>query len=232
VHTWVEYINRLATVVLGLPCAILFFLTIVYAIKNHDRIPMFWSGASMLMLLFEAWLGKLVVDGNLIENSITYHMLGSLVLILSLLALSHYLHPEKIQQAPKKLVLFSSVFVVLCFVQIIWGTQVREEIDVLNKSGVHRSNWIKNVSGWFYFHRSFSLLMLAVFVLWIRGLQHNNLFKGQAKWLVILLATEIGIGVVLSYLGMPIVAQPMHLFFGTALFTVALSWRFQTRVAV
>jgi heme a synthase len=230
-HTWVEYINRLATVVLGLPSALLFFLSIAYAFKCKDRIPMYWTAAAMLMLLFEAWLGKLVVDGNLVENSITYHMLGSLVLLLSLLALIQYLHPDGRQAANRKSVLLGSVFMVFCFVQIILGTQVREEVDVLNKSGIERAQWMDQMTVWFYVHRSFSLLMLLVFVLWMRELKNLGLFTRQAKWLIAALGIEISLGVILAYLNMPAVAQPLHLLWGTVLFSLAVSWRFRTRIA-
>lgn len=231
-HTWVEYINRLATVVLGLPCAVLFVLSIGYAFKRKDRIPFWWSSASMLMLLFEAWLGKLVVDGNLIENSITYHMLGSLVLLLSLLALVQYLHPERKMQVSRRSVWLGTAFAVLCFVQIIMGTQVREEIDVLNKSGLTRSSWMDHVSLWFYIHRSFSLVMLLVFALWMRNLHQQGHLRGQMKWLAGFLCAEVAVGIVLAYLGMPAFAQPLHLFFGAILFSIAVSWRFRARSAM
>jgi heme a synthase len=231
-HTWVEYINRLATVVLGLPCAILFGLTIVYAFKRKDRVPMYWSAASMLMLLFEAWLGKLVVDGNLIENSITYHMLGSLVLLLSLLALIQYLQPERNIQVSNKSLWLGTGFAVLCFVQIILGTQVREEIDVLNKSGMERSFWMDNMTMWFYIHRSFSILMIIVFGLWLKDLHQQNLLRTQIKALILVLGLEITVGIVLAYLGVPAFAQPMHLFFGTVLFSIAVAWRFRARKSI
>ena len=231
-HTWVEYINRLATVVLGLPSAVLFFLTIGYAIKFKDRIPMYWTAAAMLMLLFEAWLGKLVVDGNLVENSITYHMLGSLVLLLSLLALIQYLHPNGRQVANGKSVLLGSAFMILCFIQIILGTQVREEVDVLNKSGLERAQWMDQMTLWFYVHRSFSLLMLLVFFLWMRELKNLGLWTKQIKWLMAALGIEICLGVILAYLDMPAVAQPLHLLWGTVLFSLAVSWRFRTRSGV
>lgn len=231
-HTWVEYINRLATVVLGLPCAILFALTVAFAIKRKDRIPLYWSAASMLMLLFEAWLGKLVVDGNLIENSITYHMLGSLVLLLSLLALVQYLHPERRIQVSRKSLWLGTGFAILCFIQILLGTQVREEVDVLNKSGVERAFWMDHMTAWFYIHRSFSLLMLLVFGLWVKDLSQQQLVRGQVKLLIAFLAAEVVVGVVLAYLGVPAMAQPMHLFFGAILFSMAVAWRFRARSAI
>jgi heme a synthase len=231
-HTWVEYINRLATVVLGLPSAMLFFMSILYARKKKDRIPMLWAAAVMLMLLFEAWLGKLVVDGNLIENSITYHMLGSLVLLLSLLALIQYLSPHPAQSISRRSLRLGSLFLLLCFVQIILGTQVREEVDVLNKTGVQRHLWIEELNVWYYVHRSFSLVMLAVFVTWMRGLYQQGQYKSQTKWMTLVLGLEILVGVLLAYTGMPTYAQPMHLLWGTVLFGLVVAWRFRSRVSL
>jgi cytochrome c oxidase assembly protein subunit 15 len=74
--------------------------------------------------------------------------------------------------------------------------------------------------------------MLFVFFLWMRELKNLGLWTRQTKWLIAALGIEICLGVILAYLEMPAVAQPLHLLWGTVLFSLAVSWRFRTRSGV
>ena len=71
-HTWVEYINRLVTVVSG----IIFLFLIVASLKfrkENKWIPIIAFSAFFFMLV-EAVLCKMVVDSNLKPTMITIHM--------------------------------------------------------------------------------------------------------------------------------------------------------------
>ena len=61
-HTWIEYINRLIGAVTGLSVLILF----LYSLKffKTKKIITGLSFLSLLAILFQAWLGKTVVDSN------------------------------------------------------------------------------------------------------------------------------------------------------------------------
>jgi heme a synthase len=222
-HTWVEFINRLATVLLGIPCFILFILSFLNWRKNKDFITFLLAGASMLTLAFEAWLGKLVVDGDLKENSITYHMIGSLALIGFLLMAIVRLSENKtpgVHAKSDRLWIYG--LLILSFIQVILGTQVREEIDVFNKSSMPRDLWIDSLSFMFKIHRSFSLaIILSVFMIW-KKFRHVAELSGPAKAIILVTLLEAIAGVVLAYFDMPAFLQPVHLFFGVMLFTLAL----------
>ena len=71
-HTWIEYINRLLGAASGVPVLLLFIFSLVQVKKDYWVFVM--SAATLFMLGYEAWLGKLVVDGNLVPNAITKHM--------------------------------------------------------------------------------------------------------------------------------------------------------------
>src|ERR1041385_9065480 len=76
-HAWTEYINRLITGVLG----ILILVHVVWSFKTFYRTKriVFWLSCLFhLGTVFEAWLGKLVVDTNLQVVKITAHMLAAL----------------------------------------------------------------------------------------------------------------------------------------------------------
>lgn len=222
-HTWVEYINRLATVFYGIPVIILSLLALLVWIKQGDRLTFILALLTDLMIAYEIWLGKLVVDGNLKENSITYHMFGS-VAILTLLLMLVYRHSSN------KVVYTSSpairtilvVMLVMAFLQVMLGTQVREEVDLLAKTGLERAQWIDHLPIVFKVHRSFSILVvLLAIVLWmqVRKVGHAPRSVFGIVWVVMI---EVGAGVILAYFEMPKAMQPFHLLMGVVLFAVTL----------
>ena len=64
VHTWIEFINRLIGALSGLPILLMTLLAFVQVRKNVWNAVL--SFGVLFLLGFEAWLGKLVVDGNLV----------------------------------------------------------------------------------------------------------------------------------------------------------------------
>ena len=92
-HTWTEYINRLASVLSGFV-----FLFLIYGAakfwKTKKIIPLL-SFAAFFLMLFEAWLGKTVVDTNLKPTIITIHMVVGLVIIALLLQLKFIISDKK-----------------------------------------------------------------------------------------------------------------------------------------
>lgn len=82
-HTWIEYINRLVTALAGIPILLMIIMAFWYW-KGR-----FWliMGSFMVLplMLFQAWLGKQVVDSNLLPVKITIHMIAALVIVALLL---------------------------------------------------------------------------------------------------------------------------------------------------
>ena len=81
-NTWFEFINRLIGAIAGLSTLIMFIFSLNF-LKNKPGITIM-SFIVLLSMLFQAWLGKLVVDSNLSPYKITVHMLMAIV-ILSLI---------------------------------------------------------------------------------------------------------------------------------------------------
>ncbi len=217
-HTWVEYLNRLMGALAGIPMFLLFVLSLFY-IKKYVRYFIL-SALGLFLLGFEAWLGKLVVDGNLIPNSITIHMLGALCIVVVLLVFLFILNKESSYQniVSKKFKNILVLTLILSLIQIIIGTQVREQIDHLNEAGIARDSWIENLDWEFYLHRTFSLLILGLNVwLFIKNRRENYQIH-EMNWIVGIIGVEILLGVVLNYFEMPKFAQPAHLLLATFLF--------------
>ena len=168
------------------------------------------------MLGFEAWLGKLVVDGNLIPGSITIHMLGSIVLFVLLLFIIRRGQVRRFTLARNvSLLLVAGMIITLA--QILLGTQVREEVDHLVHAGVmDRSLWIENLENptTYLIHRSFSWVVLIVIGAWYYLQQKATQVVPEMHLALGLLLLQLIVGITLAYGGMPASLQPVHLVAG------------------
>ena len=225
-HTWTEYINRLIGAFTGLPVLLLFVVS-VYRWKSSS-INALLAAAVLVMLGFEAWLGKLVVDGNLIPNQITIHMMGAMVLVALLVTIINRLKTVRTskKESPlpgKTLRMVLTAGIVLGLIQIVLGTQVREEVDVINRTtGLSRNEWVGAISSIFEIHRSFAILVLVVNGWVIYRLWKMGSAMGHARGLAAVLVLEIGGGIALSYLGFPRAIQPAHLLLAMLMFAIQL----------
>lgn len=219
-HTWIEYINRLLGALSGLPVLVLFGLSI-WQFKK-DKMLFLLAGFTLFLLGFEAWLGKVVVDGNLVPGQITIHMLGALIIMALLVIIIHRNEASPLTMVSKKtkgLVLLS---IILTLVQILMGTNVRESVDVLVKSNIERTFIIDNLSFNYYFHRSFSLVVLAVNIYLFSLLKKEQIKTPYINIVLILIATEIFMGVIFNYISFPKEMQPPHLMLGFLLIAAQL----------
>ncbi|WP_192821480.1 heme A synthase [Rufibacter sp. LB8] len=222
--TWIEYVNRLVGVVIG----IMIFLTVLYSWPFLKRDPViFWGAvASFLLVVFQGWLGSLVVSTNLLPEMVTVHMALALVLVALLIYI--VVRAEKVKFSQMTVPSSGAVYfliafaLVLTFVQVIIGTQVREQVDIVsfNLNNQGRETWIEQLGTSFYVHRSLSILIFVVnVVLWrkMKELAHRNM-RQVANAIMVVLGLEILLGIILAYFSLPAFAQPLHLLLGTALF--------------
>lgn len=226
-HTWVEYINRLVGALAGLACLVTFVLSFFYW-REKKRI-IFYAFFICLLMGFQAWLGKTVVDSVLSPYKITTHMLVALIIVAFQLYLIASVSTSKriiLKDSKFKLVLY----VVLGFTltQVILGTQVREGIDHLVESGLSKVFWLESPTLSFYFHRSFSIvILLANLYLFLRN-RRLQLGVQKLDWVLRILLLEILSGIVMSYLHFPFGSQPAHLVLASLLFGVQFYILLQT----
>lgn len=228
-HTWTEYINRLFGAATGVPVLLLLFASFFY-IKKDVLIPVF-ATAALFLLGFEAWLGKVVVDGNLIPGQITLHMFGAIVLMLVLISMLVRMQ-SKVDYGTVSPLLekLSWQLFALLFVQIFLGTQVRESIDVVAKTlgEEGRSQWVNSLDMGFYIHRSFAWLVLLCAIFLFYQMKKAGARLSWLSLAIVLVVVEVISGILLAYMGMPRFIQPLHLFLSLvavgAIFYTSLSF--------
>jgi len=218
-HTWTEYINRLLGALSGIPVLLLFVLSL-WSIRR-DIITFFLSAMSLGVLGFVAWLGKLVVDGNLIPHSITYHMFGALALLALIVAIifRHRGHRNWPVNVARHLKWLAGGVFLMTLIQVFMGTRVREQVDVIAHVAP-RMEWIDQLGNLFLIHRSFSIAIVLLNIWLVFSLIQGGYPNKWPRTLIGLIGVEVFAGVVLNYFGFPAWAQPVHLL--TATFIAAI----------
>ncbi|REG91096.1 COX15/CtaA family protein [Algoriphagus antarcticus] len=229
VKTWIEYLNRLAGVVIGL----LIVLTVwkSFPLGKSDRWIPILSILNLILVVFIGWIGSIVVSTNLLHWMITFHMMLALLLVSLLIYVYHrsgklIKSKEVKMDVPRKIEMVLVIGTILMLVQIVLGTQVREQIDLISSSlgNMLRDEWIGRIGLDFLIHRSFSLVLLGIHVLYFFWAYKYTLRRSQVNlWsqvLMILIILEIATGMGMAYFGIPAFLQPIHLLFGSLIIGV------------
>lgn len=224
--TWIEYVNRLAGAALGIFLLAAFFTSLLYW-KKRKKIPLIVLGI-IIVTGFQGWMGSVVVSTNLLPGVLTAHMVLAFVLIAGLI----YLY---VKTAPGIRTASSfnmdntmryalGVLIGLTLVQVLLGTQVRQQIDVIAKSFdlQQRGLWISQLDWIFKVHRSFSILILLGNA-WIcyqifKYLHHYFAVFRAGVYLAVFVGVATISGIIMAYFGVPAWAQPIHLVLSCLIF--------------
>jgi cytochrome c oxidase assembly protein subunit 15 len=224
--TWVEYMNRLVGVTIGLFIIALFWKSLKVR-KSHPKIFIL-SLITLLAVIFQGWFGSIVVSTNLTTWTITIHMFLALVIVailFYLLDLSKDNNSGGIDGSPLlKWVLLSCM--VTLFVQIFLGTNVREMIDQIADAMIPRNQWIVEAGNTFIIHRSFSWLVVILHLLLLYLLRKTSGNKALPLSLIILILGTLLTGTGMAYFGVPPFLQPIHLVLATITFGLQLHMYF------
>jgi len=220
-HTWIEYINRLIGAIAGLSVLILFVNSLKFL--KTKKIITGLSFLALIAIIFQAWLGKMVVDSNLMANTITVHMLMAIVLLFILFSILAISNPSKKRvRISRNISILVLISIVLLLIQIITGTEVRKFIDIkmelLNYTDKER--WFENITSSFSFHRSFSWAIIIV-----NSLIYFYARKSGLKLKIIhivnsLIFIQISSGIIMYYFHFPFSSQPIHLLISTMIISI------------
>jgi len=222
--TWIEYVNRLIGAIIGL----LVIATVLYSIPlwKLDKMLPTLSLFNLILVIFQGWIGSIVVSTNLLEWMITIHMVMALVIVCLLLYI-HYrayrlAYPVRFKtEKPTRLFYLLLIGFVLMLVQVVLGTQVREELDTIafRFGNLFRSEWVEYLGLNFLIHRSFSLVLLGVHLIFIYkvykySVRSTSIFR-WSQLLILLILFVIITGMGMAYFGIPAFLQPIHLLLGS-----------------
>lgn len=219
-HTWVEYINRLVGALAGLACFVMAVFSFSFWKQNKKITLLSWL--VVFLMGFQAWLGATVVYSVLNPVKITIHMVMALLIVCVILYILNLAKPKAV--TPLKFdKVFDSVLIIsliLTLTQVILGTQVRqfvdEQVKMYGYDAMHKV--LEDPIIGFYFHRTFSFVVLLINVILIT--RNNKLKLGFKKinWVMWLLAIEIFSGILMYWYDFPFGSQSVHLVIASLLF--------------
>lgn len=234
VHTWVEYANRLVGMTSGLTMLVTAILA--FGRRSLDRLLPVLLFSALGLFGFVSWMGRVVVHTNLEPLNITIHMLGALVLVsAAVLAIVRVRNrtgltaPVPVGPGTRKILW---LLLAALLIQIILGTQVREQIDHLGNAANDccRDTWIAQLSGVFTAHRLSAWVLCMLGVACFLALGTANSGKplpphfNRLRWAIPgILALEYAAGVTLARWALPPAVQPVHMMLAALLFGVIVA---------
>lgn len=223
IKTWIEYANRLVGVLIGL----FIFGTFITAFLNYrktDKVIVWISFLTFLLVGFEGWLGSVVVSTELHTGMITLHMLVAILIVALLLyiVVRSYNRILGVEDVINKEALnfLLIILLILSMGQVILGTQVRESVDDIMRSSGRNLNddWLTTIGGQFYIHLGMSIVLVVLHAIFYRkivsGTGDKGLLNRISTLLLVVVVVEVFSGSVMALFDIPAVAQPIHLLFG------------------
>ena len=216
-NTWIEYINRLLGVISGVFCFCLFVASLFV---RHQKLILL-SIFLLLLMAFQAWMGALVVYSVLSPFKITIHMLIAL-LILSLLFFLYHITSSRVNPEHN----FNNVWILfgltISIIQIILGTQVRENVDTLLES-YSRIDIINQLPIVFEFHKTMALLVLLSNIMIIKYYWKSKNLYFEIKSLITTICLLFLTGLCMNYYLLLGPFQLLHLIGAVCLFVFQFS---------
>ncbi|MCS7161790.1 MAG: COX15/CtaA family protein [Bacteroidia bacterium] len=207
--TWAEYLNRLLAIVAGI--GILGMVAYSWVFLRTQTRLLFYTTALPILLLLQALLGWRVVATYLAERMITLHMIFTLALTLcTLLAWAQTFPLEKASlRGEWRIYYFIGAFSwVALLIQILSGASVR--------AAINQAGWETAIySPTFYFHRSFSWIVLGLWAYYHWRLYREPVRQPLARqWAIattLLLTLQVLLGAFLRYIAFTGVGKILHL---------------------
>lgn len=236
VHTWVEYINRLCAMPVGIFSLALMIASFWW--KGRSRTVCLMSVSAFLLVVVNAELGRRVVLSGLKPGVITLHVGLAIILLCVLVYISWRGCSDPKQRVLRGVngkvvrILGWGLFL-LTVAEGVMGAQVRELTDELarNAGSEDRTLWIRELeeSGIYLFHRSFSWLIVfgtGAFLL-VRRKSPGGLWWPD-KLIGLLVGSLLIMGVLLAHVGILPVVQVLHVGAAALLVSVLFFWLLAT----
>ena len=236
VQTWIEFVNRLTSLPLGLATLLLAFASFAASRKRWWVVGLSWF--CLADVLANAIMGAIVVRSGLQPGIITLHMALAFLLIAVLVTVIWITRPEpkniEIDSAYRKRILIASLIFFGClFCEGLMGSQLREQTDELAHAaeGLARDQWVEQLGATLIYkvHRSFSwtLLITSGLVLFWMGRAGRSQTR-EPKLIFAIVVAMMLLGIVLAHVAILQVVQVLHV--GMTAVLLAITWHWIMRL--
>ena len=206
-NTWLEYINRL----IGALAGIFIFLGFLLALftKRQKGLRIFLGLGLILLTLFQAWWGSMVVATNIVPWVLTVHMvIAALMILWQIIIISVW--SDSTLAIPRKLKIIAFIGLVFFLFQIILGTQVRQIVDHWLDSN-SRNELIFQDFRLFLSHRTLALAIVIFSIILGSYAFFRKINLIEIYLFAICVLVEALVGKVLADFNLPPLLQPIHL---------------------
>ncbi len=223
---WIEYINRLLGMLVGLSILATAILAIIYFRKQTKIL---WpSLVAALLVAYQGWQGGQVVTSNLKPLLVSVHMVIAFLIVSLLLFIVQQLNPRTSKEQPSKStftwlktgVLFLWMFIII---QVLSGTEVRSSIEILSEKFplLSNSELIARLGSIDEIHRTLGILLalVTIFIAFriIKNERGGSLLSNLSWGLIIIISIQAILGFTLVSLGLPALLQLFHLWMASLL---------------
>jgi cytochrome c oxidase assembly protein subunit 15 len=218
--TWVEYINRLVGVAIGV-----LIIGVVIAGWPVRRVSSKLSNGSFLLLILvmvQGWFGSIVVSTNLTAWTITVHMFLAVVMVALLVWLIERSR-ESVMPLERSVRVWALAALAVFLIQLFLGTEVRSLIDRAAGEISDRSRWIASTGIKFIIHRSFSWVVVLVMMVLVWKLRKSGAERASYLIAILLLLCSLLTGTAMAWFGVPAIMQPVHLLVAV----ISIGWTFK-----
>ncbi|MBN1479922.1 hypothetical protein EH223_18520 [candidate division KSB1 bacterium] len=224
---WIEYINRLVGVLVGLVILVTAILALLYYRKKlHVLLS---SLLAALIVAYQGWQGSRVVASELEPIVVSFHMIIAFVIISLLIYAALQAHysdadTDKIGLFPRNTSLIVLVLWIGTIIQVLLGTTVRGAIEHANRDYplLFGAELLAKVGAIDELHMATGILLVIALVVlswYVLKKSHNiSTLMRQTTWGIIVLSfAQLVIGHFLVFIGLPELVQLLHLWLASLL---------------
>lgn len=219
---YIEYVNRLFGVLSGFLMLITTYFAFTWR-KINKRIPLY-TVLALVMIIFNGWLGSIVVDTNLFSGLVSLHFIFAFAAISFLLLAYNQLQSYSIPKISnlKPLLILGLLF---STVQIFSGISIRALVEQTLGENASLNAFLELGTG-FAFHRYFSALVFLLFLYLSYQsfkIKDNSLLTKHIYALTIFSFLQIATGAINITFALPAASQVVHITLGALLFVFSFN---------
>lgn len=227
---WIEYINRMIGVFVGLSILLTAILALRY-FRNNKKI-LYPSILAVFLVTFQGWQGGQVVASELEPMLVSSHLIIALLIVSTLLYVLqqiNFMENRTVKNSTYQRKIKCAVLALWIFmgIQIVIGTQVRSAIEshvnlypLLNATEVLSE--IKSID---LLHRTTGLLAVVMSLtlsIYLTKKETKSQLRAFSIALSLVIMVQLLVGITLAYFGLAALAQLVHLWLASLLAGILL----------
>ncbi|UCG60363.1 MAG: COX15/CtaA family protein [Candidatus Zixiibacteriota bacterium] len=240
VLAWIEYINRLCGMVVGLLIAALAIWALV-KLRPYRKITIPAVVAAILTAI-QGWQGSVVISSQLESAVVTVHTLLALIIVSLLLYVTQEAYYEQDRRAvkaptwPKSVTVSLGILWLVGVIQVILGTQLRSALEGLSEKYplLTSGEWILTLGAVNHAHMTLGVLLVAFawvagFSIWKYRQGFTPLMRQSLGLMLIVISGQLLLGLAFIVVELTPLLQVFHLWLASLFVGLTLVLYVQSR---